>query len=72
MDQADGLPGRAQNICRDMIDCANPEERMAEAELENFTDTTPRRWLNQITGPDGLLVDTTRQFHPERKGMFTC
>jgi AP endonuclease-2 len=45
---------------------------MVEAELENFTDTKPRRWLNEITGPDGLLVDTTRRIHPERRGMFTC
>ncbi len=55
-----------------MIDCANPEERMAEAELVNFTDTTPRKWLNEITGPNGVLIDTTRRFHPHRKGMFTC
>ena len=55
-----------------MIDCANPEERMVEAELEEFTDTASRRWLNAITGPEGVLVDTTRAAHPDRKGMYTC
>ncbi|OAD78399.1 hypothetical protein PHYBLDRAFT_140492 [Phycomyces blakesleeanus NRRL 1555(-)] len=36
-----------------------------------FQASVYRHWLNEIIYPKGPLIDTCRNFHPQRKGMFT-
>ncbi|GAA5823223.1 hypothetical protein JCM5353_005124 [Sporobolomyces roseus] len=60
------------NICASNLDTAEPDQRAKTQGLEEFTDHPPRKWLKEFTGPDGPMVDTTRDQHPDRKGMFTC
>lgn len=61
-----------QNICASDLDTAEPEKRARESGLEAFTDHPARRWLNDFTGENGVMIDITRRLHPERTGMFTC
>ncbi|KWU46793.1 DNase I-like protein [Rhodotorula sp. JG-1b] len=60
------------NICADDLDASEPEKRARDSGLENFLDYPPRAWLHEFVGPDGPMVDITRKFHPDRRGMFTC
>ncbi|GAA5850799.1 hypothetical protein JCM5353_001886 [Sporobolomyces roseus] len=60
------------NICASNLDTAEPDQRAKTRGLEEFTDHPPRKWLKEFTGPNGTMVDTTRDQHPDRKGMFTC
>ncbi|TNY23190.1 Endonuclease/exonuclease/phosphatase [Rhodotorula diobovata] len=60
------------NICASDLDTAEPEKRARESGLEAFTDHPARRWLNDFTGENGVMIDITRRLHPERTGMFTC
>ena len=44
---------------------------------EGFWGKNARRWLRNLMvdeseGTKGYVVDVTRRFHPDRKGMFTC
>jgi AP endonuclease-2 len=60
------------NICSREIDHADPSKSSKDNAITEFTDTKPRQWFNRLIAADGILVDTTRVFHPNRKGMFTC
>lgn len=60
------------NICADDLDATEPEKRARDRGLENFTDHPPRAWLRNFVGPDGPMIDITRKFYPNRRGMFTC
>ncbi|OBW64294.1 MAG: Uncharacterized protein AUREO_056420 [Aureobasidium pullulans] len=73
------------NVSRGLIDTASAAEDIKKAGLtaEEYVSTPNRRIFNQlIIGGEvygerdegreqPLLLDTTRQFHPERKGMYT-
>ncbi|KAL7336757.1 Endonuclease/exonuclease/phosphatase [Rhodotorula toruloides] len=43
----------------------------AKQEGAPFMSHPPRRWLQSLVGPNGLLIDSTRHFHPGSK-MFSC
>ncbi|GAA5873150.1 hypothetical protein JCM3774_000065 [Rhodotorula dairenensis] len=60
------------NICADDLDATEPEKRARDRGLENFTDHPPRAWLRKFVGPGGPMIDITRKFYPNRRGMFTC
>lgn len=74
------------NIIREEIDTANAQERMRKdgVTAEDFFSTPARRLLNHLVEggkvygerDDGrekpVLVDICREFHPGRRGMFTC
>ncbi|GAA5960042.1 hypothetical protein JCM8115_004508 [Rhodotorula mucilaginosa] len=60
------------NICADDLDASEPQKRARDNGLENFLDYPPRAWLHEFVGPDGPMIDITRKFHPNRRGMFTC
>ncbi|THZ10063.1 apyrimidinic endonuclease [Aureobasidium pullulans] len=73
------------NVSRGLIDTASATEDIKKAGLtaEEYVSTPNRRIFNQlIIGGEvygerdegreqPLLLDTTREFHPERKGMYT-
>lgn len=73
------------NVSRNIIDTAGAEEDMRKAGItwEEYISTPNRRVFNQlleggivIGGRDegrekSVLWDTTREFHPDRKGMYT-
>lgn len=60
------------NICSQPIDHADPMKRAKDHGLDNFEDHPSRVWFNKLIGESGPLTDTTRMFHPNRKGMYTC
>ena len=37
-----------------------------------FYDPPARAWFRKWIGPGGPMTDVIRQFHPDRKGLFTC
>ncbi|PIL25220.1 transcription factor [Ganoderma sinense ZZ0214-1] len=37
-----------------------------------FYDPPARAWFHKWIGPGGPMTDIIRQFHPDRKGLFTC
>ncbi|CAD0109791.1 unnamed protein product [Aureobasidium uvarum] len=73
------------NVSRGLIDTASSAEDIKKAGLtsEEYVSTPNRRIFNQliISGEvygdrdegreQPILLDTTREFHPERKGMYT-
>ncbi|KAI4726417.1 apyrimidinic endonuclease [Aureobasidium sp. EXF-10728] len=73
------------NVSRGLIDTASSAEDIKKAGLTNeeYVSTPNRRIFNQlIIGGEvygdrdegreqPILLDTTREFHPERKGMYT-
>ena len=60
------------NVCRSPIDTADPIGAARRTESGVFEDTPSRKWLKRLLYPKGPLVDTGRQFHPDREGMYTC
>jgi AP endonuclease-2 len=37
-----------------------------------FEAHPPRHWLSTLTGPQGVLVDALRHYHPMTQGLYTC
>ncbi|KAK4050483.1 Class II abasic (AP) endonuclease [Microbotryomycetes sp. JL221] len=60
------------NICASDLDTAEPDRRATEKGLPRFMEHPPRKWLENWVGPNGPMIDVTRTFFPNRKGMFTC
>ncbi|KAK4055302.1 Class II abasic (AP) endonuclease [Microbotryomycetes sp. JL201] len=60
------------NICASDLDTVEPEKRAKEGALSSFMEHPSRKWFRNFIGPNGVLVDVTRMFHPNRIGMFTC
>lgn len=74
------------NISREAIDTANPESSMRKSGMtvEEYASTPARRLFNQLLEggkvfgqrDEGrekpVMWDICREFHPGRKGMFTC
>ncbi|KAK3331092.1 Endonuclease/exonuclease/phosphatase [Apodospora peruviana] len=74
------------NIVRSELDTAGLQERLRKEAmtLEDFLNTPPRRFLNQILfggrvlgerdeeREEPVLWDICREFNPERRGMYTC
>lgn len=74
------------NVSRHEIDSAPTLEEMRKGSInhEEFISSPIRRMFNQllidgeVVGPrddgreKGVMCDTTRLFHPDRKGMYTC
>lgn len=74
------------NVSRHEIDSAPTVEEMRKGNIthEEFISSPNRRIFNQLLidgevvgdrdegREKGVLWDTTRLFHPERKGMYTC
>lgn len=74
------------NISREEMDTANAEASMRKNGFadQEYTSTPARRLFNQLLEggkvfgerdegrEQPVLWDTTRGFHPTRKGMFTC
>ncbi|KAM0793357.1 hypothetical protein ACM66B_000812 [Microbotryomycetes sp. NB124-2] len=60
------------NICASDLDTAEPHERAKEEGVSSFMEHPARKWFREFIGPNGVLVDVTRMFHPTRRGMFTC
>lgn len=74
------------NISRDVIDSAGVEEELKKQELtiDEYISTPARRMLNHLVDggrvagdrdegrKEPVLVDLTREFHPNTRGMYTC
>lgn len=74
------------NVSRHEIDSAPTLEEMRKGNInhEDFISSPNRRIFNQLLvdgevvgardegRETGMLCDTTRLFHPDRKGMYTC
>ncbi|KUJ07250.1 DNase I-like protein [Mollisia scopiformis] len=74
------------NIIRDEMDTAHASEQLKKQDitLEQYISTPARRLLNQLVfggrvigerdeGRErSIMWDICREFHPTRKGMFTC
>ena len=74
------------NVSREELDTANAESAMRKARLsvQEYLSTPSRRLFNQLVEngkvigekdegrEDPVLWDVCREFHPNRKGMFTC
>lgn len=74
------------NIIRDEIDTAGLQERLRKEgmNVEDFFSTPARRFFNHLLEggrvfgerDEGrekpVMVDICREFHPDRKGMYTC
>ncbi|KAI9257141.1 Endonuclease/exonuclease/phosphatase [Phascolomyces articulosus] len=60
------------NSVHEEIDHCDPKKSIKDHEIENFKDLPQRAWLDQLLVPKGPLVDICRQYHPGRRGMFTC
>ncbi|KAI9488886.1 Endonuclease/exonuclease/phosphatase [Zychaea mexicana] len=60
------------NAVHEEIDHCDPKKSMKEHEITDFKALPHRAWLDQIIVPKGPLVDVCREYHPERRGMFTC
>lgn len=62
------------NVCRDVIDSADPRGMSKGSDDGTFKGFAHRRWLDRMLLPHrlGCLIDTTRHFQPKRRGMYTC
>ena len=64
------------NICRDVIDTADPKEAIRRTGTDDFKATKARKWLDSMLEPqrdDGVVLhDLCREYHPNRQGMYTC
>jgi AP endonuclease-2 len=59
------------NIVRAEIDHCDPKKWVKDMGVESFDDVQTRRWLNGMLVPEGEFRDACREYHPQRKGMFT-
>ncbi|GAA95421.1 uncharacterized protein L969DRAFT_92556 [Mixia osmundae IAM 14324] len=59
------------NICAQTIDHCDPEKRKAEQNLDDFQAHPARAWLSAFIGASGVMIDSTRFFHPTRTNMYT-
>ncbi|KAF7731627.1 Class II abasic (AP) endonuclease [Apophysomyces ossiformis] len=59
------------NAVHEEIDHCDPKKSMKDHGITNFKELPHREWVDQIIAPKGPLMDTTRMYHPSRKGMFT-
>ncbi|RKP08732.1 Endonuclease/exonuclease/phosphatase, partial [Thamnocephalis sphaerospora] len=60
------------NIALTRADHCDPAGWERDNGGRSFELHPPRRWLSQMLGPDGILVDLTRQCHPITPGLYTC
>lgn len=60
------------NIIRDPIDHCDPEQSMKEHGWTHFHQHPARSWFTSFLAPQGKFHDVGREYHPERKKMFTC
>jgi AP endonuclease-2 len=59
------------NIAHNEIDHCDPLQSIKENGIVHFGDVPHRIWLNEWL-LSGLVIDSFRLFHPERKNAFTC
>ena len=57
------------NVCAAPIDHCDGH---LPSNMEVFYDHPARTWFHKWLSPRGPMVDVLREFHPTRKGMFTC
>ncbi|TBU30541.1 Endonuclease/exonuclease/phosphatase [Dichomitus squalens] len=57
------------NVCAAPIDHCDGH---LPSTVAAFYDHPARAWFRRWIGPDGPMTDVIRQFHPDRKGLFTC
>ncbi|KAJ9476545.1 DNA-(apurinic or apyrimidinic site) endonuclease 2 [Pseudozyma hubeiensis] len=60
------------NIIRDPIDHCDPEQSMREHGWDHFHQHPARSWFQTFLSPQGKFHDVGREYHPDRKKMFTC
>lgn len=60
------------NAVHEEIDHCDPAQSKKDHDIADFKDLPHRRWLDNMIDPKGPLVDMARDYHPERKKMFTC
>ena len=62
-------------VVGDINICATPADHCdghLPSNSATFYDHPARAWFHRWLSPNGPMVDIVRQFHPARKGMFTC
>ncbi|KAI0028884.1 Endonuclease/exonuclease/phosphatase [Vararia minispora EC-137] len=67
--------GRQVIVTGDMNICAAPMDHCdghLPSNSESFYEHPARKWIRSWLEPNGLMIDVTRRFHPDRKGMYTC
>jgi AP endonuclease-2 len=67
--------GREVIVTGDMNICAAPIDHCdghLPSNSESFYEHPARKWLQEWMEPRGRMIDVTRRFWPERKGMYTC
>jgi AP endonuclease-2 len=60
------------NAIHEEIDHCDPKQSMRDHGITDFKDLPHRQWIDHLIDPKGPLIDMTRLYHPDRKGMFTC
>lgn len=67
--------GREVIVTGDINICASPIDHCdghLPSNTATFWDHPARKWLHDWIGPGGKMIDVTRRFWPDRKGMYTC
>lgn len=62
-------------VLGDMNICAAPSDHCdghLPSNVATFYGHPARAWFHKWLAPNGPVVDIVRQYHPDRKGMFTC
>lgn len=62
-------------VLGDMNICATPLDHCdghLPSNQATFYDHPARAWFKNWLGPDGPMLDIVREFHPTRKGLYTC
>ncbi|SCV68387.1 BQ2448_508 [Microbotryum intermedium] len=60
------------NIVLHMNDTSEPQSISKDGDVSQFNAPQYRRWLQDLVGPSGPMIDIVRHLHPDRKGMYTC
>ena len=67
--------GREVIVTGDINICSQPSDHCdghLPSTAATFWDHPARKWLRDWLEPHGHMVDVTRRFWPDRKGMYTC
>ncbi|RPD64027.1 DNase I-like protein [Lentinus tigrinus ALCF2SS1-7] len=62
-------------VLGDINICATPMDHCdghLPSNIATFYDHPARGWFHKWLAPNGPMIDIVRQYHPDRKGLYTC